>query len=126
MIMLNDIEQVWSVVGKFAGALALVVAVIQGLKYLNSLTPTTKLQARVEKIEQHQNNDLERLNQIDREIEAINKKLGDNETHLRDLNEGIQRIGKSQIALLRHNIDGNGIEKMKTEAAELTEWFIDR
>ena len=123
---ISDIEVAWSVVGKFAIILGVIVGIVQGVKYLNSLSPTTKLEKRIGDAEEKLRNDYERLNDIDRRIEALEHKVDDTQKQIHEVNEGIQRIGKSQISLLRHMIDGNGIDKMKQEVKELTEYFIDR
>jgi len=96
------------------------------VKYLVSLMPTTKLDNRVKEIEGKQANDYEHLKEIDRRIEHLEQTVNATQTQIKEVNEGIQRIGKSQISLLRHMIDGNGIDKMKEESEELTEFFITR
>ena len=98
---MQDIEIFWNVVGKGAAIIGVIVAITQGIRYLYSLMPSSKLEKRVGDIESHQE-------------------------QLRQMNEGIHRIGKSQIALLHHTIDGNGVDKMREEVDDLTDFFIDR
>lgn len=68
------------------------------------IRPAFALTKRVEVIERHQNNDLKRLSSI----------------------EGMQRSqSKALAALLNHQIDGNGIDKMKGIRDELLQAVID-
>lgn len=123
---LNEINTVWIFIGKVGVFLGVIVAIVQAVKYLVSLMPTTKLDNRVKEIEGKQANDYEHLKEIDRRIEHLEQTVNATQTQIKEVNEGIQRIGKSQISLLRHMIDGNGIDKMKEESEELTEFFITR
>lgn len=123
---LNEINTVWVFIGKVGVFLGVIVAIVQAVKYLAGLMPSTKLEHRVSEIEGKQKNDFEHLKEIDRRIEHLEQSVMDTQTSIKEVNEGIQRIGKAQISLLRHMIDGNGIDKMKEESDELTEWFIMR
>lgn len=124
--MMNELSVTWELFGKLAAAIALVVAFIKGLQYLNSLTPTAKLELRVTDVEKKQRNDFEHLKKVDDKIAHLEEKSDNAQLQIKEVNEGIQRIGKSQIALLRHFATGNGQKEMADEAQELTEWFIDR
>lgn len=124
--MVSEIEAVWSLLGKFAAVIGVIVAAIKGLQFLNSLTPTAKLEIRVEDVEKKVRNDYEHLKAIDEKIEHLERKSDDTQLQIKEVNEGIQRIGKSQISLLRHFVTGNGQKEMADEADDLTEWFIDR
>lgn len=121
-----DLGTFWGVVGKGAAVIGVLVAIIQGVRYLYSLMPSAKLEQRVDSIETKQQKDYEHLKNHDAEIDLLKKKTDKTEQQLHQVNEGIQRIGKSQIALLRHTIDGSGVDKMREEADDLTEFFIDR
>lgn len=120
-----EAEAIWSLVGKIGAALALVAGLIQTTKYLFSLTPTSKLEVRMAKCEEHLDKDLKRLEKHDAELEAIRKSQEKYEQNLQKTVKGINKIGTSQIALLRHMVDGNSIEEMKAEADDLTKFFID-
>ena len=126
MTAIQDIETFWIVVGKFAAIIALLVGLVQGLSYLHTKLPSGKLEKRVDKIEELQKRDFEHFKKIDGRLDNLEKDSRNTQEQLKQVNDGIQRIGKSQIALLRHNIDGNGIDKMREEADDLTEFFIDR
>lgn len=126
MTAIQDIETFWMVVGKFAAVIALLVGLVQGISYLHTKLPSGKLEKRVDKIEELQKRDFEHFKKIDGRLDNLEKDSRNTQEQLKQVNDGIQRIGKSQIALLRHNIDGNGIDKMREEADDLTEFFIDR
>ena len=123
---MTEIEATWSVIGKVGAVLALIVAIIKGVQYLYSLSPSSKLEKRVDKMEEHLTADYEHLKDIDAKIERLTEKVEKTDDELKLLNEGIQRIGKSQISLLRHFVGGNGQEDMKKEADDLTDFFITR
>ena len=55
----------------------------------------------------------------------MENKLGDTNMEIEHVNEGIQRIGISQISLLRHLVTGNGQKDLEKEADDLTEFFIN-
>lgn len=124
--MMSEIGITWDLFGKLAAAIALIAGFIKGVQYLNSLTPTAKLEMRVTDVEKKQRNDYEHFKELDSKVERLEQKSDDAQLQIKEVNEGIQRIGKSQIALLRHFATGNGQKEMADEAQELTEWFIDR
>lgn len=123
---MTELETFWTVVGKGAAIIGVIVALVQGISYLYTKMPTGKLEKRVDKIEELQKRDYEHFNKIDERLDNLEQKSDSTQKQLEQVNEGIQRIGKSQIALLRHTIDGNGIDKMREEADDLTAFFIDR
>ena len=122
----NDLTAVWSVFAVVGGAIVLIASVIKGVEYLFKLTPVSKLEDRVIKIEEHDKNDFEKFKEIERRIDNIEQKLNDSENKINRIDEGIQRLGKSQILLLRHFATGNGQKEMAEEADDLTAYFIDR
>ena len=114
-----EIEAVWSVVGKFAAILAVIVAIVKGVQYLNGFMPTTKLNERVTVVEKKQEDGLKRLEHLENQSDDMKRQMS-------EVSEGIRRIGRSQISLLNHSINGNGVEKMKEEVQDLTDYFIER
>lgn len=118
--------ETWDFVIKVSGVIGIIVAIVKGVQYLYSLMPTAKLDERVTKIEAKQAKDFEHLREIDDRILKLEKMLDDSKKQISEANEGIQRIGKSLISLLNHNINGNGIDKMKEEVDDLIEFFINR
>ena len=123
---MEEINVAWDLIGKIAAIIGVIVAIVKGVEYLNSLTPTAKLEKRVDVIDEKQKKDFEHLQRIDAKIEHLEIQVTDTQTQIQEVNEGIRRIGKSQISLLRHFVTGNGQEEMIDEADDLTEWFIDR
>lgn len=123
---MEEINVAWDLIGKIAAIIGVIVAIVKGVEYLNSLMPTTKLEKRIDGIEEKQKKDFEHLKAIDAKIEHLEIQVTDTQTQIQEVNEGIQRIGKSQISLLRHFVTGNGQKEMADEADDLTEWFIDR
>lgn len=123
---MQDVESFWTVVGKGAAIIGVIVAIIQGIKYLYAETPTAKLEKKVEDIMKKMENDYVHLQRHDREILELQKKADSIDKQIRLVNDGITKIGKSNISILRHMIDGNGADKMKDEVKDLTEFFIDR
>lgn len=126
MINPNELEVVWALVGKVGAGIALIVALIKGAQFLFSLTPTSRLEIRVKKCEENLDKDYKRLERVDADILEIKKVQNGNQEDLKKLSKGINKIGTSQITLLRHMIDGNGIEEMKAEADDLTKFFIEQ
>ena len=123
---MDEINAAWSLIGKIGVALAVIVGVITSVKYLYGLLPTAKLETRVNDMEAKQKDGFERLAKLDSEIAEIKKKFEFTEKQLMQMNEGINRIGKSQISLLHHFATGNGQKEMMKEADDLTEFFVDR
>ena len=126
MVTASEIEAVWSVIGKIGVVVGVLVALIKGFQYLMSLTPTSKLEHRVLEIEKHDKNDLEKFKSIEVRLDALESKITESDDKMKRIDEGIQRIGKSQILLLKHFVTGNGQQEMSKEADELTAYFIDR
>ena len=122
----NEISVTWDLIIKIGAIIGILVAIVQGTKYLASLTPTAKLTSRVNGIEDNLKKDFEHIKEIDRKIEHLEEKTDNTQKQIKEVNDGIKMIGRSQISLLRHMVDGNGVDKMRDEAEELTDFFIDR
>lgn len=126
MITGNEIEIVWSVVGKIGAILAVIVALMKGFEYLISKMPVSKLEERVKAIEEHDKNDFEKLKKIEMRLDSVENKLKESDDKISRIDEGIKRLGQSQILLLRHFATGSGQKEMAEEADSLTAYFIDR
>lgn len=122
----NEISVTWDLIIKIGAIIGILVAIIQGTKYLASLTPTAKLTERVNGIEDNLKKDFEHIKEIDRKIAHLEEKTDNTQKQIKEVNDGIKMIGRSQISLLRHMVDGNGVDKMRDDAEELTDFFIDR
>ena len=87
-------------VGIVAGAVAVIVAVVNKVK-----KPTKILNERVDTLEDH--------------IKDIDKLLENDKKAIEQLTDKVNDLLKIELAHLDHQIDGNGIEKMKEIRKEL-------
>lgn len=122
----EQITAAWSLIVTVGVGVGVIVALIKGMQFLFQMTPVSKLETRVSKIEDHDKNDNEKLKEIEQRIDRLEAKLSMTDDKMDKINEGIQRLGKSQILLLRHFATGNGQKEMAAEADDLTAYFIDR
>lgn len=124
--MPNEVQATWALIGQIGAIIAVVVSIISGVKYLYGLTPSAKLEKRVSSVEASLKRDYDHLKDIDAKIEKLAERIQSTDNELKMLNEGINRIGKSQILLLRHFVTGNGQKEMLQEADDLTAYFVER
>lgn len=120
----SEIEALWSALGKIGAIIVALGGFVKMAQYLFSLTPTSKLEIRVKKCEDNLQKDFNHFERLDNEIVEIKKsqqKYGD---ELQKAVNGINKIGTSQISLLRHMADGNGVDELRAEAEDLTKFFI--
>lgn len=120
----------WERVLDILGWVALFVAAVKGVQYLFSLLPSSKLAMQVKENSEKLQNDYNRLDKLDERLERLETRMDESERErseeTRIINQSLNMLGKSQISMLRHFIDGNGIEEMKREAEKLTSFFIDK
>lgn len=121
-----DIATVWMLFVSIAGGVGVIVAFVKAVEYLFAMTPVSKLEKRVSKVEEHDANDLAKFREIDQRLSNLEYNMNESNSKISRIDEGIQRLGKSQILLLRHFATGNGQKEMAEEADDLTEYFIDR
>ena len=124
--MTPDIATVWMLFVSIAGGVGVIVAFVKAVEYLFAMTPVSKLEKRVSKVEEHDANDLAKFREIDQRLSNLEHNMNESNSKISRIDEGIQRLGKSQILLLRHFATGNGQKEMAEEADDLTEYFIDR
>ena len=124
--MMPDIATVWMLFVSIAGGVGVIVAFVKAVEYLFAMTPVSKLEKRVSKVEEHDANDLAKFREIDQRLSNLEHNMNESNSKISRIDEGIQRLGKSQILLLRHFATGNGQKEMAEEADDLTEYFIDR
>ena len=120
----SEVEALWSLVGKAGTFIAAIVTLIKGYQFLRSLSPSAKVEKRMDAAEAKLQKDYEHLDRLDKEVAEIKKsqqKYGD---ELQKAVNGINKIGTSQISLLRHMADGNGVDELRAEAEDLTKFFI--
>ena len=93
----------WELILAIAGGIVVLVNALKAIS--NFISPVTNLKKQVEKHDDLLDNDHKRLTSI----EQTNK-----------------MICKSLVALLDHEITGNGIEKLKTTKAEMQNYLIEK
>ena len=93
----------WELILGIAGGIVVLVNAIKAIG--NFISPVTAIRKKVEKHDELLDNDNKRLTSI----EQTNK-----------------MICKSLVALLDHEITGNGIEKLKTTKAEMQNYLIEK
>lgn len=65
-------------------------------------------------------------NDLKSQVEEHEKKLNKDNKRLEDIEEYNKAICKSLLALIDHEITGNGIDKLKTTKTELQNFLIER
>lgn len=93
----------WELILGVAGGIVVLVNAIKAIG--NFISPVTDIKKKVEKHDELLDNDHKRLTSI----EQTNK-----------------MICKSLVALLDHEITGNGIEKLKTTKTEMQNYLIEK
>lgn len=93
----------WELILGVAGGIVVLVNAIKAIG--NCISPVTDIKKKVEKHDELLDNDHKRLTSI----EQTNK-----------------MICKSLVALLDHEITGNGIEKLKTTKTEMQNYLIEK
>lgn len=120
----SEIEALWSALGKIGAIIVALGGFVKMVQYLFSLTPTSKLEIRVKKCEDNLQKDYNHFERLDNEIVEIKKSQQRYGDELQKAVNGINKIGTSQISLLRHMADGNGVDELRAEAEDLTKFFI--
>jgi hypothetical protein len=67
----------------------------------------------------------ERLDELERELEEVKRKLNRDNDRLGDMDKGSRATMHAILALLDHGIDGNNIDQMKAAKVELLTYLID-
>lgn len=67
----------------------------------------------------------ERLDELERELEEVKRKLNRDNDRLGDIDAGNRATMHAILALLDHGIDGNNIDQMKAAKDELLTYLID-
>lgn len=123
-------DGLWERVLDVLGWVALFVAALKGLQYIFSLLPSSKLALQVKENTEKLQKDYNRLDKLNERLDSLEQRINESEKEraeeTRLINQSLNMLGKSQISMLRHFVDGNGIEEMKREAEKLTSFFIDK
>lgn len=123
---LTQIDSAWILVGKILAFLTVVIGLIKAVEYLWDKSPTAKIEIRMTDAEKRLEQGDKRFEDIDRRIKGIEEKVEGTQEEIKKVNEGIQMLGKAEISLINHLINGNGKEDMQREVKELTDYFIER
>lgn len=67
-----------------------------------------------------------RISQAEKDIAEIRKMLSNDDSRLKELEDSNRIIQKSLLALLKHGIDGNEIDSMKSAQKEIEDYLINR
>ena len=133
MILLSDIAETasqvdatWILIGKALAFLTVVVGLWKAVEYLWSKTPTAKIETRLETAEKRLEKGDKRFDELDRRIQSIETQVGETQKRINEVNEGIKMLGKAEVSLFNHFINGNGVDQMKQEVKDLTDYFIER
>lgn len=89
--------------GQIVAGIAVIVGLSTGIGYFAK--PVFEMLKRLQKVEEHQDADLKRLDNFDKDI---------------------QQILLSVDVLLQHSIDGNNTEELKKRKRELNSYLIQR
>jgi hypothetical protein len=98
----QEFDVFWSTIIKFGAALAVLVGIVQSIRYFWSLTSVSKLQDMVTDHDEH-------LKRIDQKLIDVNKRIDIVEdTRMKEsqqINESLQMLGLSLTAIINHMID---------------------
>jgi len=106
---MNDINVT---VGVILAALGAITVVAKGIEAIRSLSPTNRLNKKLEEHGKKLTQDYQRLNSM--------------EEIIGDLKEGNREICFGVKALLHHEITGNSIDKLKDAESQIDTYLINR
>ena len=119
----QEINVLWSLVGKIGAIVAVVVALIKGVKYLRSQTSVAKLECKTADHDKALEMDRKHFERIDNHIgeidNRINKMDKDRMAESKRINESLSMLRTSLSAMMNQMIDGNNKEQMIKERDEL-------
>ena len=111
----------WGWLSTGLGAIVLIAKGIDAIKSIFS--PVLKMDERLKTVEAHDAKDFERFDTVDAKINAVDSRM---EAKFALQERTNQTILKSLAALINHEIDGNGIEGLKSAREDLYNHIIDR
>lgn len=121
-----QIDATWVLIGKALAVLTVIVGLFKAVEYLWAKTPTAKIETRLETAEKRLEAGDKRFDELDRRIQSIEEQVGETQKQIGEVNEGIKMLGKAEVSLFNHLISGNGVDSMKQEVKDLTDYFIER
>ena len=123
---ISQIDATWILVGKILAILTVVVGLFKAVEYLWTKTPTAKIESRLETAEKRLEKGDKHFEELDNRIKKIEEQVSETQKQISEVNAGVKMLGKAEISLFRHFIDGNGVDQMKKEVKDLTDYFIER
>lgn len=123
---ISQIDATWVLVGKVLAVLTVIVGLWKAAEYLWSKTPTAKIEVRLETAEKRLEAGDKRFDELDKRIQNIEEQVNQTQKQIVEVNEGVKMLGKAEVSLFNHLINGNGVEAMKKEVKDLTDYFIER
>lgn len=121
-----EMNATWAFIGKTLAFLTVIIGLWKAVEFLWSKSPSYKLGSRLETAEKRLERGDKRFEEIDMRIKNIEQQVNSSQEQIKEVNKGIQMLGKAEISLINHLIDGNGIDAMRKEVKELTDYFIER
>lgn len=122
----SQIDATWVLIGKALAVLTVIVGLYKAVEYLWSKSPSYKLGTRLETAEKRLEAGDKRFDELDRRIKSIEAQVSETQKQIGEVNEGIKMLGKAEVSLFNHLISGNGVDSMKQEVKDLTDYFIER
>ncbi len=123
---LSEIDSTWILIGKVLALLTVIIGLYKAVEYLWSKSPSYKLGTRLETAEKRLEAGDKHFAELDQRIKSIEEQVGETQKQINEVNEGIKMLGKAEVSLFNHFINGNGVDQMKKEVKDLTDYFIDR
>ena len=121
-----EIDATWVLIGKALAVLTVIVGLFKAVEYLWSKTPTAKIESRLETAEKRLEDGDKHFDELDTRIRKIEEQVSATQKQINEVNEGIKMLGKAEVSLFNHFINGNGVDEMKREVKDLTDYFIER
>jgi len=122
----SQIDAAWILIGKVLAVLTVVVGIWKAVEFLWSKSPSYKLGSRLETAEKRLQLGDQKFDELDRRLKGVEEQVGKTQDQIKEVNEGIKMLGKAEVSLFNHLINGNGVDSMKKEVKDLTDYFIER
>lgn len=135
MILLNlteavetaeQIDAAWILIGKVLAVLTVIVGLWKAVEYLWAKTPTAKIETRLNTAEKRLEAGDKHFKELDDRIKSIEEQVNQTQRQITEVNEGVKMLGKAEVSLFNHLINGNGVDAMRKEVKDLTDYFIER
>lgn len=122
----SQIDATWVLIGKILAVLTVIVGLYKAVEYLWTKTPTFKIESRLETAEKRLEKGDKRFDDLDLRIKKIEEQVSETQKQINEVNQGVKMLGKAEVSLFNHFINGNGVDAMRQEVKDLTDYFIER